>query len=142
MIARFGEFFASFFTQAARFPESALAQRPANEHGTAYGGVLLSYLLHRSIIRARQIPRLDRLNPAQPWEATLRRGTDCKEMRKMCLTGEALALFLNLLDPGLISSDAGRIIVHATEGQAVWVLTDADGWCTMAPQIDRLARFG
>ena len=59
----------------------------------------------------------------------------------MCLTGEALALFLNLLDPGLISSDAGRITVHATEGEAVWVLTDADEWCTMAPQIDRLARF-
>ena len=59
----------------------------------------------------------------------------------MCLTAEALALFLNLLNPELISSEAGRITVHATERDAVWVLTHEDEWCTMAPQIDRLARF-
>ncbi len=59
----------------------------------------------------------------------------------MCITAEALALFLNLLNPDLIATDAGRITVHATERDAVWVLTDEDEWCTMAPQIDRLARF-
>lgn len=59
----------------------------------------------------------------------------------MCLTAEALALFLNLLNPNLIAMEAGRITIHATERDAVWVLTDADEWCTMAPQIDRLARF-
>ncbi len=59
----------------------------------------------------------------------------------MCLTAEALALFLNLLAPDIITSDIGRITVHATEADAVWVLTDADEWCTMAPQIDRMARF-
>ncbi|MDK3019905.1 hypothetical protein [Pseudodonghicola flavimaris] len=59
----------------------------------------------------------------------------------MCLTAEALALFLNLLNPEMISSEAGRITVHATEADAVWVLTAEDEWCTMAPQIDRMARF-
>ena len=59
----------------------------------------------------------------------------------MCLTAEALALFLNLLNPDLISSESGRITVNATERDAVWVLTEDDKWCTMAPQIDRLARF-
>ncbi|TDK46238.1 hypothetical protein [Antarcticimicrobium luteum] len=59
----------------------------------------------------------------------------------MCLTTDALVLFLNLTNPDLIAAEAGRITVHATERDAVWVLTDDDLWCTMAPQIDRLARF-
>lgn len=59
----------------------------------------------------------------------------------MCLSAEALALFLNLLNPDLIASEAGRITIRATEGDAVWILTAEDRWCTMAPQIDRLARF-
>jgi len=59
----------------------------------------------------------------------------------MCLTAEALALFLNLLDPELIATEAGRITIRATDRDAVWVLTHEDEWCTMAPQIDRLARF-
>lgn len=59
----------------------------------------------------------------------------------MCITAEALALFLNLLSPDIITTEAGRITVHATEAEAVWVLTADDEWCTMAPQIDRMARF-
>ncbi|MBA83551.1 hypothetical protein ACSSNL_06495 [Thalassobius sp. S69A] len=58
----------------------------------------------------------------------------------MCLTTEAIALFMNLLSPDVISMEAGRITIHATERDAVWVQVE-DKWCTMAPQIDRLARF-
>lgn len=58
----------------------------------------------------------------------------------MCLSAQALALFLNLLDPAVISTEAGRITIRAEEGSAAWVQR-ADQWCTMAPQIDRLARF-
>lgn len=58
----------------------------------------------------------------------------------MCLTAEALALFLNLLSPDVITTEAGRIVIHATDRRAVWVQSQ-DRWCTMAPQIDRMARF-
>lgn len=62
----------------------------------------------------------------------------------MCLTTEALVLFLNIIGPGLVSADEpGRIIVHAETADVHWVARadDDDRWCTMAPQIDRMARF-
>ena len=58
----------------------------------------------------------------------------------MCLTIDALALFLSLLDPAIISSDVGAITIHATEREAVWVQLGTD-WCTTAKLDDRLARF-
>ncbi|MBV7396531.1 hypothetical protein [Mameliella sediminis] len=58
----------------------------------------------------------------------------------MCLTAEALALFLNLLTPQMIDSSPGRFVIHATERSAHWVAVE-DRWCTMAPQIDRMDRF-
>lgn len=59
----------------------------------------------------------------------------------MCLTAEALAVFLNLIGFDLVETDPGRIIVQAEAGAVHWVLTAEDEWCTMAPQLDRLARF-
>jgi hypothetical protein len=59
----------------------------------------------------------------------------------MCLTTEAIALFLNLLDPEVISMQAGQITIHATERDAVWTQVE-EKWCTQAPQLDKLARFG
>ncbi len=58
----------------------------------------------------------------------------------MCLTAQALALFLNMLDPGAITTTQGRITIHADTRDAVWVQRQ-DQWCTMAPQIDRMTRF-
>jgi hypothetical protein len=58
----------------------------------------------------------------------------------MCLTTEAIALFLNLLDPEVISMEAGQITIHATERDAVWVQVE-EKWCTEAPELDRLARL-
>lgn len=58
----------------------------------------------------------------------------------MCLTAEALALFLNLLNPQIITTEPGLITIDATAKSAVWVET-GDKWCTRAPQIDRVARF-
>lgn len=57
----------------------------------------------------------------------------------MCMSAEALALFLNLIAAN-ITTEPGRIIVHATERDAHWVMV-GDGWCTMAPQIDSMERF-
>lgn len=59
----------------------------------------------------------------------------------MCLSAEALAVFLNLIGFDLVTTDPGRIIVHADTSDVHWVLTTEDEWCTMAPQLDRLARF-
>lgn len=59
---------------------------------------------------------------------------------RMCLTAEALAVFLNIIGLQHVSTEPGRIIVHAESADVHWVL-DADEWCTMAPQLDRLARL-
>lgn len=58
----------------------------------------------------------------------------------MCLTTEALALFLNMIMVPDITMEPGRIIVHAETRDAHWVAVD-DEWCTMAPQIDRMDRL-
>ncbi len=58
----------------------------------------------------------------------------------MCLTAEALALFLNMIVVSEITMEPGRIVVHADARQAHWVAV-GDEWCTMAPQIDRIDRF-
>ena len=56
----------------------------------------------------------------------------------MCLTPEALALFLNMLDPAIIETQATRITVHAEVQDTVWVQS-ADLWCTNARHAERLA---
>jgi hypothetical protein len=58
----------------------------------------------------------------------------------MCLSAEALALFLNIIGSDLVSTEAGRITVHATDGDVTYVSHD-DKWCTMGPQLDQAARF-
>ncbi|MFC4668963.1 hypothetical protein ACFO5X_10395 [Seohaeicola nanhaiensis] len=55
----------------------------------------------------------------------------------MCLTAEALALFLNMLDPAIIESQAQKITVHAALQDTVWVQS-ADLWCTDARHPERL----
>lgn len=65
----------------------------------------------------------------------------------MCLTTSALALFLTLVGPENVSPEDGRMIVHATTRDAHWVIQtgathkNEDIWCTMAPQLDRMARI-
>ena len=60
----------------------------------------------------------------------------------MCLTTAALAAFLNLIAGADVTTEPGRIVVHATAQDVHWVAADgADRWCTMAPQLDRVARF-
>jgi hypothetical protein len=59
----------------------------------------------------------------------------------MCLTAEALALFLNLIAFDLVTTDPGRIVVAATAGDVHWVQAPDDRWCTMGPQLDRMARL-
>lgn len=60
----------------------------------------------------------------------------------MCLTTAALAAFLNLIAGAPITMEPDRIIVHAADQDAHWVAAaTGDQWCTMAPQLDRLARF-
>lgn len=59
----------------------------------------------------------------------------------MCITHAALAVFLNLLPFDRIDTLPGRIVIEAEPRDTHWVAHD-DQWCTMAPQIDRMARFG
>ena len=58
----------------------------------------------------------------------------------MCLTPEALALFLNLIGHSLITSTPDQITVHATQGDVVWSATQ-EVWGTTGPADDRRARF-
>ena len=57
----------------------------------------------------------------------------------MCLSAHALALFLNLIAFDAVLTAPDRIIVRAEVRDAHWVPV-GDRWCTMAPQIDRMAR--
>ncbi|MDJ0993741.1 MAG: hypothetical protein QNI90_09215 [Dinoroseobacter sp.] len=57
----------------------------------------------------------------------------------MCMTAEMLAVFLNLLDPSIISTTAGQITVNASEQAAVWTITDDALWCTDALRRDTKA---
>ena len=58
----------------------------------------------------------------------------------MCLPLQTLIVFLNLIGPDMVTSEPGRFIVHAQTGDTHWVETP-DNWCTMGPQLDRMARF-
>lgn len=58
----------------------------------------------------------------------------------MCMTLTALIAFLNLIGPDMVTSEPGRFIIHAAYGDVTWVENDAE-WCTMGPQLDRMARF-
>lgn len=49
----------------------------------------------------------------------------------MCLSLEALALFLNLLDPAIVSTAPDAVTVHATTGDVVWT-RQVDQFCIPA----------
>lgn len=51
----------------------------------------------------------------------------------MCMSLEALVLFLNLIGPELVTTSPDSMTVNATEGTVVWEPV-ADQWCTDAPQ--------
>ena len=58
----------------------------------------------------------------------------------MCLTTEALYLFLSLMPADLLDLSEGRAILKAEAGDAHWVYT-GERWCTNAPQIDAAERL-
>ena len=58
----------------------------------------------------------------------------------MCLTAEALFLFLSVLPPEIVETTESRITVAAETRDAVW-LAKGDEWCTSAPQIDAAIRL-
>ena len=58
----------------------------------------------------------------------------------MCLTTEALLIFLNLLPPEIIEAAGDRITIHAEAGDAVWI-AQGDKWCTKAPQVEASLRL-
>lgn len=49
----------------------------------------------------------------------------------MCLSLEALVLFLNLLDPAIVSTKPDVVTVHATQGAVDWTRA-GDLWCLPA----------
>lgn len=58
----------------------------------------------------------------------------------MCLTTEALALFLNLIGSEIVTADPGVFTIHATEGPVEWVERD-NMWCTDAVAHPREANY-
>ncbi len=58
----------------------------------------------------------------------------------MCLTAEALFLFLSVLPTEIVEVSDTRITVAAETREAVW-LAKEDEWCTSAPQIDAAIRL-
>ena len=75
-----------------------------------------------------------------PLSAPCSAGEQTELEQDMCISAEALAVFLNLIMVSDLTVAQDRIIIHATERDAHWVAVD-DQWCTMAPQIDRMERF-
>ena len=51
----------------------------------------------------------------------------------MCLSPAALAAFLTILGPEVVTMGETLVTVHADAGDTVWVATD-DTWCTEAPR--------
>ena len=58
----------------------------------------------------------------------------------MCLTTEALLLFINLLSPQIVELHDDKVVIHAEARDAVWEAR-ADKWCTEAPRIDAALRL-
>lgn len=58
----------------------------------------------------------------------------------MCMTFEALAVFLNLLGSDIVTTEPGRVTIHAETADAVWQVA-GDLWCTDAPELEANARF-
>lgn len=58
----------------------------------------------------------------------------------MCLTAQALALFLSMLPSDRIESDTHTVTILADVGPAIWVPV-ADKWCTEAPSDHQDAMF-
>ncbi|MBR9838323.1 MAG: hypothetical protein GYB50_10595 [Rhodobacteraceae bacterium] len=53
----------------------------------------------------------------------------------MCLTAQALFLFLSVLPEDIVDVSPKRVVVHAEVRDAVWLPRD-DQWCTDAPRRD------
>jgi hypothetical protein len=58
----------------------------------------------------------------------------------MCLSAIHLAIFLNIVGADQVTSEPGRYVIAAEAGDAHWVAV-GERWCTMAPQIDAMARL-
>ncbi|EPX85139.1 hypothetical protein [Salipiger mucosus] len=58
----------------------------------------------------------------------------------MCLTTQALFLFLSLLPEDRLEVTPDRITVRAEVRDAVW-LAKGEQWCTSAPQLDATIRL-
>lgn len=54
----------------------------------------------------------------------------------MCISAQALALFLSMLDPEIVTTEPSRVTVAATEGAAIWEPV-GDKWCSDAPDAPR-----
>lgn len=58
----------------------------------------------------------------------------------MCLTTQALLLFLSLLPPDIVEMGKSQVIVRAETRDAIWT-AKGDKWCTSAPNLDKTIRF-
>lgn len=50
----------------------------------------------------------------------------------MCISAQALALFLSILDPAIVTEEEARVTIRATDRVAVWNRIGGL-WCSDAP---------
>ncbi|MEM8730725.1 MAG: hypothetical protein AAGF79_12480 [Pseudomonadota bacterium] len=60
----------------------------------------------------------------------------------MCLTTQALVMFLNIIGPEKVTTEPGVIVIHAATADVHWVaqIDQADHWCTPGPIPEKKAR--
>ena len=51
----------------------------------------------------------------------------------MCITSQALVVFLNLISQDMIEITSDTIIVHAETQDTVWYAAAGDRWCVERP---------
>ena len=60
----------------------------------------------------------------------------------MCLTAEALMLFLSILPEDRIDVGFDRVVIRAETRDAIWI-AEGERWCTDAPvRTERIATTG
>lgn len=60
----------------------------------------------------------------------------------MCLTAEALMLFLSILPEDRIDVGFDRVVIRAETRDAIWI-AEGERWCTDAPvRTERIANTG
>ena len=51
----------------------------------------------------------------------------------MCISSQALVVFLNLLSQDIVEIKSDQVIIHTTKQDAIWYAGANDSWCVERP---------